>query len=124
MIIFFAIVFSVMLLIFVPIILDQRRTAHDLRQKAIYNDVVDRIVSESITGDMPRAEALKLLNAAKETYNESVKKSKNIQQTKFPEVHLNEAIGANSGNETSSKGEKSERKKPNRPARPDLDSNP
>ena len=118
------VILMIVILAIWPFYRHQRRNAHDLRQLIIYNNVVDRLVKQSIAGDIPRDEALIILNAAKATYNESVQKYKNIQQTSFPEVHLDEAVGDNPRNKTSSEGEKSERKKPDRSTRPSLDSNP
>ncbi len=105
------------------IIFRLRVRAHDMRQLMIYNSIVTRIVKQSIEGDIPRDEALVILNAARDTYNESVQRHKNIQQVRFPEVHLDETVGVDARNETGSEGKKPERKKPNRTARQDLDSN-
>ena len=124
MIILTVFILVVIVMISAPLYIRQRRTAHDMRQLVIYNNVVDRIMKQAIEGDMPRNEALIILNAARDTYNESVQKHKNIQQTPFPEVHLDEVVGVGSRNDTSSKGKKSEGKKPNQPARWKLDGNP
>ncbi len=99
-----------------------RREAHDMRNLAIYNNIAEKIMKQSMQGDVPREEALVLLNAARETYNESIRgSSKHIQETKFPEVHLDEVVRASSGDETHSPRQKSKRKEPSRPARSDLD---
>ena len=100
-----------------------RVRAHDMRQLMIYNSIVDRIVKQSIEGDVPRDEALIILNAARDTYNESVLRHKNIQQVQFPEVHLDETNGVDARNETGFEGKKQEGEKPDRTARQDLDSN-
>ena len=81
-------------------------------------------MNRALAGDMPRDEALVILNAARETYNESVHGKKRIQKTLFPEVHLGETAGASPRNEVDSEGQKSERKKSSGATRPDLDSNP
>lgn len=114
----------VVALISAPLIMRQRKVAHDLRQLEIYTNVVGRIVKQAIEGDIPRDEALIILNAARDTYNESVQKHKNIQETSFPEVHLGETVGDRPRNETDPEGQKSEREESDRSARPDLDSNP
>ncbi len=110
MILLIIVVVLVITLISTPIIRHQRRFAHDIRQLAIYNNIVERTMNRALVGDVPRDEALIILNAARETYNESVHGKKRIQKTLFPEVHLDETTGASPRNEVDSEGQKPERK--------------
>lgn len=123
MVILTIVVLVVIAMLVAPIYIHQRRSLYDLRQLVIYGNVVDRLAKQSMAGDIPRDEVLIILNAAKDTYNESVQKRKNIQKTPFPEVHFDEVVGVDPRNEIGSKGKKSKGKQPNRPTRSKLDSN-